>query len=159
VFTSPVYFLIFSSPPVVCHSVYTIVVVTPLDIDKRFGLVYISIWSGDICRHRVGILNQRHPPSSMERLSVVPHSRICREEQHGHVTVYPSTVTFRPVSTAANFNSTVDCQPKYVWNANCLFVCCHSGAVMIIYTRYVNTTDWRAAPVPLQFSHNHGQRR
>jgi hypothetical protein len=54
------------------HSVYTIVVVIILDIGNRFGLVYIAIWSGDIFRQRVGSLNQRHPPSSMERLPVVP---------------------------------------------------------------------------------------
>jgi hypothetical protein len=143
------------------HSVYTIAVVITLDIDERFGLVYISIWSGDICRRRVGSLNQRHPPSSMERLSVVPQTLLSVVENNidSCLSVRPSTVTFRLVSTAANFNSTIDCQPKYVWNANCLSVCCHSGAVMIIYTRYANTPGSRAAPVPLQFSHNHGQRR
>ena len=105
-------------------------------------------------------LNQRHLPSSMERPLVVPLTvlYVLKSDVHS-ASVCPSTVTSRPVSTAENYNSTIDCQPKHVWNANCLFVCCHSGVVMPIYIRYVNTPGSRTAPVPLQFSHNHGQRR
>jgi len=136
------------------HSVYTIVVVITLDIDKRFGLVYISIWSGDFCRQRVGSLNQRHLPSSIERLSVVLQTAVSvvKNNVDSCLSVCPSAVTFRLVSTATNFNSTIDSQPKYVWNANCLFVCCHCRAVMTIYTRYVKYSglEGRAGPTSVQ---------
>jgi hypothetical protein len=106
------------------HSVYTIVIVITLDIDKRFWLVYISIWSGDFCRQRVGSLNEWHLPSSTERLSVVPQTAVSvvKNNMELFLSVCPSTITFRLVSTATNFNSTIDCQPKYVWNVNCLCV-------------------------------------
>jgi hypothetical protein len=82
------------------HCAYIIVVVITLDIDKPFGPVYISIWSRDIGRQRAGSLDQRHPPSSMQRLPVVPQTvSVVKNNMDSCLSVCPSTVTFRLVST------------------------------------------------------------